>query len=208
MKYKNLLASNGFNRVINEYTREEVVNNELVRSCIDHICYKGSCKKLNGIIIQTKISDHYVVGLTLLEKPADDKNISDKNPKVTYLNAKIINNCKQTYDWTTVLNEPNPNLGYNILKTGVNKIYEKATICRDNTGRKEDCGWMNDDLYKLLHDRDILFRKWKNTQSNIKYKSQYQSMRNKCVAEIRKAKRNYWNMKLSESKNFKTLWKT
>ena len=58
-KYRNLLTSNGFDEIIRNYTREEIIIDNLVKSCLDHIFVRSTDTGHEGIIIKNKISDHY-----------------------------------------------------------------------------------------------------------------------------------------------------
>jgi hypothetical protein len=60
-KYRNILRGNGYCSPINQNTREEILNEKLVKSCIDHILYKGNYQHISSAIILHEISNHYPV---------------------------------------------------------------------------------------------------------------------------------------------------
>ncbi|KAG8231288.1 hypothetical protein J437_LFUL006944, partial [Ladona fulva] len=80
--YVNTLRSFGYFNCIHAYTREETRNGFLCQSLIYHLFLKGFLNGINAVIIQAKISDHYLIGV---DTPLYCSS---------FLNGKLVNNSK------------------------------------------------------------------------------------------------------------------
>lgn len=64
-EYESLMAEFGFTKCIGQVTRREILNGNLVESCLDHIYVRVPLATIKSAVIQQKISDHYFVSVAL-----------------------------------------------------------------------------------------------------------------------------------------------
>ncbi|CAH0730938.1 unnamed protein product, partial [Brenthis ino] len=63
--YEELLAEFGFIKCIDRVTRSEILLENLVESCLDHIFIRAPSAKIDSAVIHHKISDHYPVSVAV-----------------------------------------------------------------------------------------------------------------------------------------------
>lgn len=73
IKYTNLFTINGYDELIKCYTREEIIKDKLVQSCLDHIYCRAKNNNAEGIVIKNKISDHYIIGIIITNSVYSNK---------------------------------------------------------------------------------------------------------------------------------------
>ena len=70
---------------------------------------------------------------------------------------------------------------------------------------KKSLPWLSSDLFKLLRKHDIAFSKYKANSSSSN-RSNFKSLRNKCVSAVRKAKCEFFNTLTSLIRSPKQFW--
>lgn len=212
IRYKEVMFSHGYMPLINSYTREEIKDGNLVQSCLDHILYNGQFNLMKSFIIKIKLSDHYMIGLTIkgfinspTKQPADQRK--DQNRGIEYLDNKKVDLQINNYNWVNLLEEHEPNALYRKLSSIFKDIYDNSKGIYKKVGRKGENNWMNIEIYNMILERDRAFKKWKSCPTNIHYKANYKTLRNKTVQAIRKAKYIYFNDKISKIDGKRSLWK-
>lgn len=207
MTYRNLLSTYGYDELIKDYTREEIVREKLIKSCLDHIYIRTYNNESEGIVIKHKISDHYIIGI----KIKSSNTILEKKEKcdryLTYIDNKTLCKKIQEYQWNDILNDTDPESIYKKLNFSLNKLYQESTKIKPKLPvRGNHKGWISDDILKVINERDIAFRKLKNCPTNKGYKDAYVKLRNKTVKIIRKAKNIYYNKLFENTKSCKLMW--
>ncbi|KAG8233874.1 hypothetical protein J437_LFUL013990 [Ladona fulva] len=171
---------NGYNQLIKSYTREDIVNNNVIKACLDHIYVRSQDFSSEGIIIRSKITDHYIIGAKII---TDTTGIISINENILY--EKI-----EKFDWKNLLNCTDTDIIYLQLNQNLNQLYSESTFVKINNRRSNNSEWLKDELVKLMHERDLAFKKFKNCPSNTTYRQIYIKLRNRTTKEIRKAKNN------------------
>lgn len=201
INYQNVLAEHGLGRCIYGVTREVMRNGMYVKSCIDHIFVRTS-KKVISTIIHTHISDHYMVALTLYKK---EETIEDKNKvgnnynkhKCIKYDENTIKNILKDTNWEDKIDTQNMSNTttetlYIAFTREFTKIYTSNKKEVINKNRKRlDKGWITGEIRSEIKKRDLAFKKWKGTPSNVQYRNEYKSSRNRVNQNIRKRKNEY-----------------
>lgn len=202
--YLNTLSGNGLNNYIRDYTREEITDGDLKQSCIDHVNVKA--KKSNYVesfLIQSKLKDHYFVGCSIVIKNDTTELSKLKNTKVKktiILNSKV-NEEILAVDWNKISDVQDPILLYNKLKYEFEKIYENSKKEIEINELDNFKPWINDNIKKVIKEKEGLFNKWKRDKKNETLKNSYKKCRNKVTAIVSKQYNKYFKQKFQENSN-------
>jgi Reverse transcriptase (RNA-dependent DNA polymerase) len=193
IKYESFLAKHGFYKQINTVTREEIINNKVTATCIDHIFIKYPKFECNTVVIKVKISDHYMIGMELNLETNDYNNYS--NNSKTIVNYRKLENELGKVRWHFIKNLKDPNEIYNELKYVYNMLHKTCSdeiIKNDNKIRNnKNFEWITPYIIKQIEIKDKLFRKSKSNPSNIYYRENYNKARNYVNKIIKTAKQNH-----------------
>lgn len=208
IKYKDMLAYEKYKRIIYGYTREEVMQGIIRSSSLDHIYYKGNSFSPEGMIIKSKISDHYMILSNLSRHKINSCKESEiRTPTTTIINSKLVKYNIAACNWTDILALTDPTLQYSAIYKNLKDIYNISSINNSDHRRKSINSWITNDIINKCKERDKSFRKWKNCPSNVNYRSDYKKFRNRLQNEIKKAKVNYYRHKFNKfDDNPKKLW--
>lgn len=210
--YESMLLSYGCKKGISIVTREELRQNLLTQTCIDHLFLRllSSNFSSNTGVINVKISDHYIVGCKIRYNPQIKSN-QDKEEFKTIIDRKKRSSILKQSEWNSCLLFFSPNLVYDKIKLNFDRaLNQSKKIIRIKNKKSNNFknNWMTEELYNKLKMRDVLFRRTKSNPSNSEYKNEYQSFRNKLNKEITHAKRNYIIKNFNDSKNdIRKKWK-
>lgn len=217
--YLNMLSENGLVRCVYGVTREEIRNGKHIKSCIDHIFIRTG-NRISSAIVHTHISDHYMVATSIYNKSKKtgqnnycklhmDQNVKYDDKKIVNMLKNIkwdekIGNLNQTEIDTEGL--------YNMLKKEFLDVYTAATVRNkksvDVNKSRMDKNWITGEIKNEIKIRDALFKRWKNTSTNAKYRDEYKVCRNKVNNMIRDRKNEYFRVEIEKVKgNIKKTWK-
>jgi hypothetical protein len=204
-EYEVLLASFGFHRCIFGYTREEIYRNNLVKSCLDHYFIRGVFDKLVSGVIQTKISDHYIIGMdVLIERSNNDRSLHHH----ASINEGFIRRVLSNIDFRVFYLVYDPEIVYNKIFKLFNEMYNNSFSLSDSISNNNERNnrllskskfrkeWMNVNLLNLIENRDKLFRKWCQSRS-VQDRTEYRKYRNWLNSKIKKEKEHYYKTKFS-----------
>ena len=160
-----MFTSNGFDSLINIPTREEFLNGILTQSMLDHILFKQPRyrESFSGVVT-CKISDHYLV-LAAVELGIKNSFKTKENKEwIDIIDHKLLSLALQnsfqeiSYNEQSGIEECLSNFVGNF-----NRSKSKATISVKRKHHKKSIKpWINNDILKLIKERDNLFKKWKN----------------------------------------------
>lgn len=196
-KYTNTLHSLGLMCGITDYTRIELSNGRLNKSCIDHIFARSRSQDLFTAALGTTLADHRAViiacvGAQVQEVPRY-KSCVDNN-KLCKLLDEI--------DWKECCKIKCPNLIYNNIQKNFKKCYEnsKHTIKIKNASKHSN-SWINYSVIKSCLYRDQLYNKWKKDTNNFILKREYNKARNLANKLILKTKNQHLKSEINFNKN-------
>lgn len=205
---ESITSSKGLIQSIDDFTREEVVKGKTTQSCIDLIFTRGQGKESHAGVIRNKIADHYMIALNFQteEKKQDD-------PKIKII-KKIINETKlrklliqDNKDWNKLQHINDPEILHNTLTNILKEIREKCSKEWKAKKRRDDKDWINEELKKLIMEKDKKFRKHKSNPTNELLKKDYKRHRNKVIKKIRMEKNKHYQKKFEQCLgNVKKTW--
>lgn len=173
------------------------------KTLIDHIftdCDINVCVE-NDL----KISDHETLCMSI-ENANDDAKEADIKLKCwkNYSREALINLLRQNMN--TVANVVDLHEKASCLKEVLNKCVGKLVVVKFIKS-KNVCKWYSVQLLEMKRRRDISYKKYLRREEDITWE-EYKIHRNEYACALRRAKRQYVQRKIEESKhNSKELWK-
>ncbi|KAG7299269.1 hypothetical protein JYU34_017830 [Plutella xylostella] len=209
IKYKNMLYSQGMDCLINDVTREEIVNGRVTRSCLDHLWVRSRRPVPAAHLLTTKIADHYLIGATI--SISDDPILSDsaksKCDKKVFLCNKLMRQNLDAVNWNELNDCKCPLLLYEKLCMTFGKIYENSKLQSTSKSKRLRPSWIDNKLNSKIYYRDQLFRKWKDNPKCMSLRLEYTKFRNKLNKSIQAAKNKFRQEELKKCNNdAKKVW--
>nr|CAH7749991.1 unnamed protein product [Callosobruchus chinensis] len=93
----------------------------------------------------------------------------------------------------------------NIFNSRLIGLFDKHLPIKSSRITKPKAPWLNDEIKKMMKDRDAAKSKFRKTPSTLNWDS-YKNSKNRVNHAINKAKRNHLQT-ITQSKNQKTIWK-
>jgi hypothetical protein len=205
--YENLLINNFLVKCVNDVTREAIVGDALTRSCIDHIFVRhiNSTSNICACICEYLIADHYTTAVSIQYNCSQNHKNQDINKmKYSTLSQIQIDKNILQYNWNDLLNENDCDILYNKIRNNFENLYKKSqiTVCERNKNRPYAIkDWMSRDILEDIKLRDNLYKRWKDTPSNMFYKKEYKKSRNRLNKKINKLKVAFYNDKFKNCFN-------
>ena len=99
------MAVNGFIKCIEGFTREEIRLDQMTRTCIDHIYVRDESMSLNSAIFTTKITDHYMVMVEMVNNYITSNGNQELRPDRTVkrMNEILLRRKLKECSWNYLL---------------------------------------------------------------------------------------------------------
>lgn len=182
--YKTLMAANGLTQAINKVTRERVRGENVTKTIIDHLYYRGKLEVRTGIIKQA-IADHYLITANIkFEKKVSKKDNFNKKNKIK---NETVDEIIKTVDWENMFNE-NETIGANYSRfcEEFGKIYKKTIGEVTKTKNKIiDNSRKNFQVQNLLRKKHESYRLWQNNPHRDEYRINFNKVSNKIKKVLR-----------------------
>lgn len=205
--YMEILSSNGILNTITAITREEIRDNRLTKSCIDHINIKTR-SKITSAIIQEKIADHYYIFAKL--DNIFEYNNKNKNElvEITIIDDSKINQLISEYNWEELMKNYDSieNL-YNKFVQTFHNLYDlskkKITLKRKYIGNT----WITKEIRESIKRKNDMWKNLKKNPGNTSLMNEYKKFKNKITNQITQAKRKENQNKFNRLKgDMKKTW--
>lgn len=186
-KYLNTLADLGLHCGIQDITREAVVGQKRVASCIDHVFMRnvsGGASAALAYTLTSQVADHYLTGISAVI----DKERGITCVSKTRYNNKAIRDKLNNVDWSPLLQIQDPNVLYTKMFEIFGDIYNSSKINNSVCPKRKTQSWVTDKLRMLIEEKDMLFRQWKSDPKNNNKRLLYTRCRNKTQKLINMAK--------------------
>ncbi|KAL1448412.1 hypothetical protein WDU94_012393 [Cyamophila willieti] len=203
LRYLNMLYSNTLVPLINDITREEVIDGRLTLSSIDHINVRMKRDfNYTATIITDKVADHYLVALCI-SKAGMQRSNAQNGPLYKQIidNRKIQHEIDST-DWIAIKNKcaDNPEKLYEEIVHKFSDIYESSKKTIKIRDTKLFTPWVNERVKKEIDLKQKLLQIWRNNKKNLFNYERYKIQRNAVTNLIKKQKRIYTYKKFQEAK--------
>ncbi|KAG7305791.1 hypothetical protein JYU34_009931, partial [Plutella xylostella] len=224
--YENIMARYGYSRCISKVTRREILKGEIVESCIDHIFVKCPSYDIYSAVIEHKMADHYCTTVALsspelrrclvpptsaaAQPPLGAGGAAARGGGTTrrFIDNKLVQEKLDSVEFSELLNLNCPLELYNKIYETFASIYEDC--CRTKVIKcsgRDDKGWVDASMKRMILERDRLFILWCNDKSNMLKRLNYTRLRNKCNKLFFKIRNEYTKRKIIECNgNIKKIW--
>lgn len=207
-RYMNIMYEFGFYQLLKSVTRPQSKN------CLDHIFFKTNNKLLEFIpsVYHSNITDHYTTTalITFINKvDFEDSETYKYNSNINY-DDLLLDISNETWDTVMSCNDPDNGIEifYQILNTNIIKHTNKTTQ-KVSSKFKKIKPWITNGIVKSIRTRDKLASKLRKEPFNIILKNKFKKFRNILSNVIKRAKANYFSIKLEKySNNSKMFWQT
>ena len=167
---------------------------------IDHIFSKASIT-VSGILAceiagSSGFTDHYPVFCLL--KIQSESHTHPDEVKLTYFTSeghKLRRDGLKGENWDEFYAEDDPTLAYQILQTKYSTHYNNAQTKKTVKVKKKNCPrepWMTSEILQKMRKRDRIVKLSGR-------RNDYKKLRNEIVSDCRKAERNYYKQKITDS---------
>ena len=194
-----VIAMLGLSQLITDFTR---VTNK-TQTLIDHIYTNNAVKVVNPTVIQSSISDHYVIFCTYHTKlPKQPKNSHDF---VQYRSFKNFNETLFLHDiscspFNIIYETLDPDKAFDLLHMLLTVVIDKHAPLRTKRVKHSDLPpWITAELVSTMILRDN-FKRNKDDENYKKTKNQVSRM-------VDKAKEAYFEKLIEDNKDTATLWR-
>jgi hypothetical protein len=219
--FKILMASLGFECLINDYTR--VTNT--TKTCIDNAYLRLTNRgevDYEAEVIKTQITDHYMTAVRLLSaagvggegdgRSADcppQPPASPPAPRRRVCYDKLLD-LLYTVDWSIVKSQVDASFAYDLFEKQLVTCISACTVDIEiKKPIKKLKPWMTNNICKLIDKRNKLFEKVKFRSADDRFKQYYFRFRNNVKKVIKATKFSYYEKKFENNKgNSKLIWKT
>lgn len=176
--YKNILNCNSL-IILNKINNEAATYFHSSSGCsiLDHAITDLTNYQFRTSVVSAGFSDHnalFVTGTNLTTTTSPKNFISRRTDylKLNRLVPAIIKKCKSSVD--------------NLIRT----ISDSITACTSSRpARPNDDHWINQEIKKLMYERDRYKRLHQKFSNNLHYSSNYRRLKNLVTAKIRDAKK-------------------
>lgn len=206
--YLGVMSSLGFKSYINSITRF------LSKTCLDHlfINQKLKCNNLcfNSYILEEDITDHSPIMLLVSQKENPKDNLTKpQSDTKSNLNIPKFRLLLQNFDWSTVMNNNNPETATKIFLDTYQQLLTSATQIYSIKHKKHRKikDWISNGIITSIKTRDKMKKKLlKNF--NLQLENDYKEYRNNLNKLIRQQKNQYYKNQIESNKNdMKKLYK-
>ncbi|CAN7992890.1 unnamed protein product, partial [Ixodes hexagonus] len=190
--------------MIHAPTREQLINDNLVKSCLDHIYVRAPNISLSSCVISQRLADHYFVACRFsacpslsVSRPSEGEVKHDKI-RISIINQRNLDDLITGFDWLTLIEHNPPEKVYEKFCEQLT-IFEKLSQGVMVKKRRRNYNWLNGDVIHAMTYRDCLLKRSKRAPNDKVLALEYKVERNRVVALIRVTKRRYFLQQFSQS---------
>ena len=197
--WNSLTSLLGLSQLISDYTRVT----KTTKTMIDHI-YSRNIHRINNVkVIESGVSDHYLISCSYLKKV--EKNSPKGHSLITYRCYKHFQEDKflahlRSLPLEKIHNFTDPNTALESMCDMLKSAFNKHAPLKSKRVKHPDIpAWLNPDIIKAMRLRDQ-FKKEKNT-------TEFKKHRNLVNVMVKNAKKDYFNNLVQNNKDTATIWK-
>ncbi|KAI5643064.1 reverse transcriptase (RNA-dependent DNA polymerase) domain-containing protein [Phthorimaea operculella] len=202
-RYMNMMAECGLSCGISDYTRIEICNGKVTKSCIDHIYCRIYTGELHAAALGTTLADHRMIVLACLglaNIQAAPKRSVKYDPRILYSELDKI-------DWNVTSAMTSPNEIHSFITSNFSTSYKKASITYVPNAVCVSEEWVSKKVQNKIQFKDKMFIEWKKDKYNLILKQEYNKTRNSTNRLVESKRNKYYINKIKSLKNdIKGTW--
>ena len=186
------------------YTSKSIINNIYTNN--------NNIPFINGLLM-SDVSDHLPI-IVLYKNHVNINNNKTKNKRTTLFNRSLnkinvnkIRNVLINYDWSSILDNDDIESSFIDFINTITKVYHDNCPLVKITTKFKNSPWIDNKIKKMMHKKDILYKKCINDNSLIN-RYIYINARNKFTNYLRTAKQLYYSNLTLSINSPKNIWKT
>ncbi|KAI5709945.1 hypothetical protein M8J75_004364 [Diaphorina citri] len=161
--YINMLSNYLFLPVIHTATREEMRDETLTTSCVDHINIKlEKSLKISSSVIMEKPADHWFIGCRVTKNGAPLPQEEKKTTIIETVNSRKVQQEIELTSWDNFKHIEDPEEMYRSIVSTFNNIYEKSKRVYEKGEKDFQTPWVNQELRTEIHKKMTLLKQWRN----------------------------------------------
>uniref|UniRef100_A0A131Y4P1 Putative tick transposon n=1 Tax=Ixodes ricinus TaxID=34613 RepID=A0A131Y4P1_IXORI len=196
--YLSLLAEHGISPTIQGATREEVLNDHVVSSCLDHINVRSSDVSVHSAVILQKLADHFFVTCQCVFSSEAVQEV-ERICRLEMLNLITFDRLIKNYDWNGFLSSVNSNNIYPMFINILNNFRNSSKKVVYVRKRKPSLPWLTPAILDAITLKEQLWKKSRRSPNNAVLKLECKIQRNRVNALLRSAKRSYFSKKIRDA---------
>ena len=196
-------------QLVDEYTRSELVNGNLQRSCIDHIITNIPNKCNKPEVYSFGNSDHMVVHVKKFTKELRQHPNTIKKRSYKNFDENTFLNDIKTENFENVLNTDDLNTAAELFETKFKAILDKHAPIKIFQQFRNYVPYLSENTKNLMKERDNL-KKIATSENNNELFKEYKVKRNLVKKYLEKDKKDYFDKKFNSENNktTKNIWST
>lgn len=115
-------------------------------------------------------------------------------------------NAYNSLDWRSFFRSNDPNFLLSFFNSNILELHNRFVPLRTFVSRKNQNTWFSDAVSKALVERDLAYKRWKQTKSTSDLKL-FKTLRNQVNLKVRQAKKAHYENTLDTNLPSKELWK-
>lgn len=176
---------------------------KLKSSCLDHIAIYAPNHSLKSCVINKRLADHYFVSRRLSSIPPGSGRASSEQKDPSNEVIKIIDHTKLDkliagFNWTSLITNNTPETAYDKF-CGHLKHFEQLSQRSIIKKQRREHNWLNSDILRAIAYKDNLWKRCKRAPKNELLRAEFRAARNRVVALLRTAKRQYFHSQFNAS---------
>lgn len=201
--YLSILASHGLECAINAPTREEISVDKLKSSCLDHIAVYAPNHSWTSCVINQRLADHYFVACRISANPTGSGKKSSEsndpsNEAIEIVDRRALDKLIGGFNWASLITNNTPITAYDQFCEQL-KHFEQLSQRTIVKKRRREHNWLNSDILRAVALKDYLWKRCKHAPKNELLRAEFRSARNRVVALLRTAKRQYFYRQFNAS---------
>ena len=175
-------------------------------TCIDWVLNNSEYVAMS-FVSNDLSTDHYPI-ITVRKKSREAKGKVTKLTRLyNKLDLRILGNLVNNFYWKYFNDNDDPNFKWSFIRDGVSKIIEVMCPLKKIYVRKSQPPWFNNNISKLIRDREVLSRLFRNTGDSDVLR-ELKIVRNRVTEAVREARGSYITLSLSHNKkNPRIFWR-
>ena len=209
-EYLNLLASSGFQSLVNEPTRVGLTSS----SCLDHVLLRGSSGRNSEIsascnVVPVSFSDHSAVLVDIRGVDGDGVRRVESKKKLEVVDWEQLGKELSKINWSFLERLTNVDSAFKVFLDKITRAICSATTVKTLSSKtRKRAPWASSELVKLANEKADLYKLVKRYPEDEYLKSRLKEASKKVTRQSRADKKAYYDKRLAKcGDDAKNYWR-